>query len=331
MGAELVTNVRKDELAQLSVSAKPPAGAVIQALAVEDQVLLTKLLTEPIEYVDHPDFGKRTTEKTLFGGPATLERPQATRFREFADEISDAVAGGERIPALSYEQEAHIFLRYNFTRWRLMQLLEKSDGKRLTAAATRELLAWGHRMLAARSVIVRLNMPLVLAMAKRTRLTNIDFNEMISEGNMALLRSVEKFDCGRGYKFSTYSCRAILKSFSRVAMRASRYRGKFPTEFDPAMERSDYVDTQRDSHKADCVDELKEIFLNNLADLSEVERTVITERFALGRDVDGGEDGPKTLEQVGRIVGVTKERIRQIQNNALRKMRVTLEERFLAA
>jgi len=331
MGAELGNKVKKNELPQLSQVTKPPTGAVIQALAVEDQVLLTKLLTEPVEYVDHPDFGKRTTEKKFFGGPAKLEHPQGTRFREHADAISDAVTSGERIPALSYEQESHIFLRYNLTRWKIAKLLEKFAGKRLTASATRELLAWGHRMLAARSVIVRLNMPLVLAMAKRTRLTNIDFNEMISEGNMALLRSVEKFDCGRGYKFSTYSCRAILKSFSRVAMRASRYRGKFPTEFDPAMERSDYVDTQRVSHEADCVDELKEIFLNNLAELSDVERTVITERFAIGRDVDKGEDGPKTLEQVGRVIGVTKERVRQIQNNALKKMRTALEERFLAA
>lgn len=331
MGADLVSTVKKDELPQLSVSAKPPTGAVIQALAVEDQVLLTKLLTEPVEYVDHPEFAKRTVDQKYFGGPAKLERPQGTRFAEFADEISDAVAGGERIPALSYEQEAHIFLRYNYTRCKIATMLQKYAGKRLTAAATRELLAWGHRMLACRSVIVRLNMPLVLAMAKRTRLTNIDFNEMISEGNMALLRSVEKFDCGRGYKFSTYSCRAILKSFSRVAMRASRYRGKFPTEFDPAMERSDYIETQRVGHEADCVNELKEIFLENLAELSDVERTVITERFALGRDVDRGEDGPKTLEQVGRIIGVTKERVRQIQNNALKKMRTTLEERFLAA
>jgi RNA polymerase sigma factor (sigma-70 family) len=183
----------------------------------------------------------------------------------------------------------------------------------------------------ARSVIVRLNMPLVLAMAKRTRLTNIDFNEMISEGNMALLRSVEKFDCSRGYKFSTYSCRAILKSFSRVAMRASRYRGTFPTEFDPAMERSDYTERQREGVEKDCVDELKEILIRNLAGLSDVERQVIVERFALGKPDIAGQTGPKTLEQVGNIIGVTKERVRQIQNNALKKIRVALENRYLAA
>jgi RNA polymerase primary sigma factor len=114
-------------------------------------------------------------------------------------------------------------------------------------------------------------------------------------------------------------------------MRASRYRGKFPTEFDPAMERSDFVDRQRASLTEDCVDELKQIFLENLAGLSEVERTVITERFALGGLTPEGTPLPKTLEQVGLIIGVTKERVRQIQNNALKKMRVALEERFLAA
>jgi len=313
-----------------SLSVKTPSDAVIRRLAAEDQVLLTKLLTEPTDYVDHPSFANQDTELTLFAREAKLNRIFPTRFVETSDPISAAVLGGERVSTLSYQQEQHLFSRYNYARMQAALILREHAGKRLSAMATRRLLAWGHRMLAARSVIVRLNMPLVLAMAKRTRLSNIDFNEMVSEGNMALLRSVEKFDCSRGFKFSTYSCRAILKSFSRVAMRASRYRGKFPAEFDPALERSDYQDRQRDGIVADCVDELKEIFLENLADLSDVERRVITERFALGAAVSAPPQ-PKTLEQVGNIIGVTKERVRQIQNNALKKMRLALEERFLAA
>jgi len=222
-------------------------------------------------------------------------------------------------------------MRYNYARKRVARIHAAHEGKRLSAKATRHLLAWGHRALMARSAVVRINLPLVLAMAKRTRLSNVDFNEMISEGNMALLRSVEKFDCSRGFKFSTYSCRAILKSFSRVAMRASRYRGTFPTEFDPAMERSDYAEVRRVSVEQDCVDEVKEIFLQNLAELSDVERTVICERFAIGKPVVGDSPQPKTLEQVGLIIGVTKERVRQIQNNAMKKIRATLEDRYLAA
>jgi len=313
-----------------SVSVKTPSDAVIRSLAAEDQVLLTKFLTEPKDYVDHPSFATADVENTLFGGEAKLSRTNPTRFVESIDPISSAVTAGERVPTLSYQQETHLFTRYNYSRRQAAAILREHAGKRLSISALRRLLAWGHRMLAARSVIVRLNMPLVLAMAKRTRLSNIDFNEMVSEGNMALLRSVEKFDCSRGFKFSTYSCRAILKSFSRVAMRASRYRGKFPAEFDPALERSDYQDRQRDDVVADCVDELKEIFLGNLADLSDVERTVISERFALGVALSAP-PLPKTLEQVGNIIGVTKERVRQIQNKALKKIRVVLEDRYLAA
>jgi len=311
--------------------AKPPANAVIDALSVEDQVLLTKLLTEPANFVDHPDFAKAATEKLLFGCPGRLAHRKATRFVEAADALLDQLATGERRPALSGAQEQHLFMRFNFARMCVSQMLNRSAGQRLPVAVTRRLLAWGYRALATRSVIVRLNMPLVLAMAKRTRLTNIDFNEMVSEGNMALLRSVEKFDCARGFKFSTYSCRAILKAFSRVAMRASRYRGQFPTEFDPTMERSDYIDRQREGIEIDCVDELKEILLANSAGLSDVEHTVIRERFALGYTITGEAASPKTLEQVGQIIGVTKERVRQIQNNALRKIREALEARYLAA
>ncbi len=313
------------------VSARPPSEEIIRTLAVEDQVLLTKLLTEPADYVDHPEFRKRGIEKRLYGGEAKFAERQPTRFAEGADPLTRVTKPGERLPALPTELEHLAFMRFNFARMKTAQILSASAGLELSAAATRQLLAWGHRVLAARSTIVRLNLPLVLAMAKRTRLTNVDFNEMISEGNMALLRSVEKFDCSRGFKFSTYSCRAILKSFSRVAMRASRYRGKFPAEFDPALERSDFLDRKRDGQERDCVDELKEILLENSAGLSDVERKVITERFALGYCEPPGSPSPKTLEQVGVMIGVTKERVRQIQNNALRKIRSALEERFLAA
>ena len=331
MATNVVNAVATKEGASLRPAAKPPSDTIIRSLAADDQVLLTKLLTEPKDYVDHADFSTRGTEGKLFGCDAKLVNPKATRFCEKADPMREFPTRGARVPTLSSEQEVLMFMRLNFARMRIAELLAKYAGKALPATGTRQLLAWGRRALNTRGTIVRLNMPLVLAMAKRTRLTNIDFNEMISEGNMALLRSVEKFDCSRGFKFSTYSCRAILKSFSRVAMRASRYRGYFPTEFDPAMERSDFQDRRREGVVADCVDELKEILLGNLAGLSEVERTVIHERFAIGKPVFEGQKASKTLEQVGNIIGVTKERVRQIQNNALKKIRVALESGYLAA
>jgi RNA polymerase sigma factor (sigma-70 family) len=120
---------------------------------------------------------------------------------------------------------------------------------------------------------------LVLAMAKRTRLGDVDFAEIVSEGNMALLRAVDKFSIDRGFKFSTYACRAILKAFSRTALKSSRHRLRFPVEFEPDLEKSDWQDRRRDQVEDDCLDELKAIVDRNLADLSSVEQTVIRRRF----------------------------------------------------
>ncbi len=91
------------------------------------------------------------------------------------------------------------------------------------------------------------------------------------------------------------------------------------------MEKSNHLETVRRTHQLECAEEVKHMVLANDADLTDVERTVIHHRFGL----DAHEDAdPLTLEQVGQIIGVTKERVRQIQNQALEKIRVCLEEKI---
>ncbi len=326
---EAKPNTRRNE--KVPPTALPPAGSVVDSLPAEDQVLLTRLLSEPSEYIDDARLSKRGADKTLFGVETKLVERNAARFVRPTPVVQDKKSRGSRVPTLTTEQEQLLFLRFNYARREVLSILDAAACKRLTAAQTRKMLAWGHRALVARSEIVRFNLPLVLAMAKRTRLGGTDYNELISEGNVALLRSAEKFDCGRGYKFSTYACRAILKSFSRVAMRASRYRSRFPVEFDPIMEKSDFLDRKRVDVESDCVEELKNILVQNIADLNEVEQTVIKERFALDRARVLESPSPKTLEEVGVLIGVTKERVRQIQNKALAKIRSALESEYLVA
>ena len=184
------------------------------------------------------------------------------------------------------------------------------------------MLRWHRIANAYREQIAETNLALVLAMAKRVRMSEVDFADLISEGNMALLRSVDKFDCARGFKFSTYACRAILKAFSRHGVKNSKYRQRFPTDFDPSMEKGNHLETLRATHEKESAAEVKHIVLTNQADLSDVERTVIDHRFNL----NGATEQPAlTLEQVGQIIGVTKERVRQIQNKALEKIRLALE------
>jgi RNA polymerase primary sigma factor len=91
------------------------------------------------------------------------------------------------------------------------------------------------------------------------------------------------------------------------------------------MEKSDWQDRRRDAVEEDCIDELKAIVDRNLAELSQVEETVIRRRFNWKQE----DESPLTLEEVGQIIGVTKERVRQIQNKALAKIRTVMEDGVL--
>jgi hypothetical protein len=217
-------------------------SVVKEGLSAKDLDCLRRLLTEPVTFVDNPDLHEPDAEARLFGVDMSLDSADATRLPDPEPIVIRSTTAGSRLATLSLKDEQRLFLRINYVRMRIGRILAEFSDKELTLEAARTLVAWGWMELDVRSRIVEQNVPLVLAMAKRTRLAGIDYNEMISEGNMALLRSVDKFDCGRGFKFSTYACRAILKSFSRVAIRWSRYKGAFPVEFDPSIEKSDHLE-----------------------------------------------------------------------------------------
>jgi RNA polymerase sigma factor (sigma-70 family) len=226
---------------------------------------------------------------------------------------------------MTAKEERIMFLRFNFSKLKLTRLQKRIKRDGLTRERAEEFLEWHRRFEHFREYLVRTNLALVLAMAKRTRLGDVDFAEVVSEGNMALIRAVDKFNVDRGFKFSTYACRAILKAFSRTALKSSRHKMRFPVEFEPDMEKSDWTDRRRDAVEEDCIDELKAIVDRNLADLSDTEQTVIRRRFNWQQE----EESPLTLEEVGQIIGVTKERVRQIQNKALAKIRLVMEDGVL--
>jgi RNA polymerase primary sigma factor len=229
---------------------------------------------------------------------------------------------------LSAEQERALFLQFNYARFRAARLHKQVAGGQFLDEQARELIKWHDLSMRLRDQIAQSNLALVLAMAKRVRHSEMDFGDLISEGNMALLRAIDKFNVARGFKFSTYACRAILKAFSRSGMKQTQYRQLFPTDFDPALERSDYQRRKFDEHETDCASEVRRIVMDNTADLTDVEKAVIHHRFAL---TEPGTEEPTalTLEQVGQIVGLTKERVRQIQNKALEKIRKALEASYL--
>ncbi|GAF91212.1 unnamed protein product, partial [marine sediment metagenome] len=152
----------------------------MRRLSANEAQRLRLRLVELLECIYTPDFAKPGAEKRFASGVGQPQKPRPVSTR------LGPVSGRSR--ALSREEEADLFLRYNYSRYRIMKILKAYVGKRLSAVATRNLLKWDQLALNVRDELVRANLGLVPSMVERSRLTGVDFAELISEGQLALLR-----------------------------------------------------------------------------------------------------------------------------------------------
>jgi len=284
-----------------------------------------KLMLEEIDFVDSPEFRRANAQRRIMEDPSPVPSPDTKWYQPL---LSDRLGSGSlqmpsapRSVVLTAAQERVIFAQLNFARFCASKIQRRIKREGVNAQLARELLGWFDRAEAIRTQIAETNLALVLAMAKRVRSAELDFGDLISEGNMALMRSVDKFDFSRGFKFSTYACRAILKAYSRLGIKTQKHRKHFPVEFDPELERANHVGDVRSARESDTLREMTNLLSQGRAGLTEIERSVIFHRFGLDRPMESSQ---LTLEQVGGILGVTKERVRQIQNKALEKLRFAL-------
>lgn len=317
----------RSRIRKLQPTCRLPVSSVMRRLTPDQTADLTRLTTDVLECVIDPSF-KTVSAEARF--TAALPPNPGRRLPDLDLDENRSDRRKRNLPrGLTRSEEQTYFLRFNYGRFRLMKVLREFRGKRLTLTAARELLKWDQFARDTRDVIVQSNLGLVPTMIERSRITGVDFTELISEGQLALLRSVSKFDCSRGFKFSTYACRAILSSISRSVALTVRHRNYFPTEFDPDLQKSDELERRRAEVEDDFVNELNSILTANLAQLTEAEKRVLRERFGVKSASDQPAPRPKTLRQVAALFGVTKERVRQIQNKAMEKIRLTLEAGFL--
>ena len=332
--AEPKAKTAKGKKKAVKADTTPAAAAprkMRRALSKADEELLNSLLAQEQDFIDSPAFYEDEANEKIYDQAPEIPKPDTSWYHPVMDDLSGrtrTIKTAQQV-ILTGAQEKVLFHQFNFARykiWTIQREVWATDSRKPNPEQADEILRWYRKSDLIREQIANTNLALVLAMAKRTRMSEVDFADLVSEGNMALLRAVDKFDAGRGYKFSTYACRAILKAFSRQGMKLSKYRQRFPTDFDPKLEKSNFLETKRATFEKDAAEEVKRIVLDNRADLTDVERTVIEHRFGL----ESGEiDKPMTLEQVGQIIGVTKERVRQIQNKAMEKIRLNLESNFL--
>jgi hypothetical protein len=179
-----------------------PDNRALGSLTSGDRCLLERLVVETTECIFNPLFDSDSFESLLEAGPPVDADLKRSCEDSGVDMLFLNSTDGQVLPI---DEERFTFLRFNYARYRVMRIVRSHEGKKLSAGITRELLKWERKVMNYRNEIVSENMPLVLAMVKRTRVTGVDYSDLISEGNMALMRSVDKFDCSRGYKFSTYA------------------------------------------------------------------------------------------------------------------------------
>jgi len=174
--------------------------------------------------------------------------------------------------------------------------------------------------LATKNQIVRANLRLVVSIAKRHVGPQENFFELVSDGNISLIRAVEKFDYSRGFKFSTYASWAIIKNFARSIPNEIKQRERFRTSHDEFFAATEEKRTDWMSEELEHQSRISAV-RNILNRLDDREQKIIIRRFGLDYSQE-----PCTLKQVGESLGVTKERVRQIESRALDKLRMAVAE-----
>jgi RNA polymerase primary sigma factor len=197
----------------------------------------------------------------------------------------------------------------------LFKLLHTCAFKAGRATTERQRDLWLSRWNRIRNYIAEQNVRLVTTSHHRYAGIMPDEDDRISEGFYAYHRAIARFNPWKGWKFSTYAMNAIYRSYIHRARREFRRRKRFPVSYDPAHDNPEMPDEGLELY----VERLRPVLENNEAMLSQVEKDILKRRFPM----DGST--PLTLQQIGDLIGLSKERARQIQERALRKIRAVLE------
>ena len=219
-----------------------------------------------------------------------------------------------RTPLLTPALERALFLQFNYHKSRFASLRGEIDANLCRRRDLERMERHLRLARLAKNRILTANLRLVVSVARKHLRSGLDLMELVSDGNVVLMRAVEGFDVGRGYRFSTYATLALMKGFARSVPQMQAARATSAASVDDLGRR----DT-RFAHLRDC-EQLDHL----LARLDERERRVVAAQYGLGESAaDAAPAGDATaLDGLSRALGLPKHRLREIEQSALDKLRL---------
>jgi RNA polymerase primary sigma factor len=217
-----------------------------------------------------------------------------------------------RHPLLTLSQERALFLKFNFHKRQFVSARRKLEPQFARSKDLAILEGFLREAVAAKNQIIQANLRLVVSVARKHVRAGLSLMELVSEGNITLMRAVESFDIHKGNRFSTYATFALMKGFARsVPLMLSGQKGIAGGD---SLER---IADARWEHAAgrrldrDHVEQL-------LGTLSDRERCVLLAHYGLENE----QSAPATYDQLSERMGVSKQQIRQIEQVAIGKLRL---------
>jgi RNA polymerase sigma factor (sigma-70 family) len=277
---------------------------------------IRSLIGRKPKYVYNELFDDPNADAVILDVPEPARVTGAKNLR-FSENRAWSAGALRPAPLLTREQEADLFRRYNYLKFKASRALEALKPGAILEAKAKEIRSLMNRTHEIRDRLIRCNLRLVVSIVKRFSNEPSAFSDLLSDGNMALMRAVETFDYARGNKLSTYATAAIVRTLIRTLAAGLHHAGRWVTASDERLQS--LPDGGMPPESAAVAADLRRLLREGLSQLDDRERVVITRRFGLGNN-----GRSETLASIGRDYGVSKECIRQVQERALEHLRLSL-------